>query len=412
MNRSTHAVVALLAAVPVTLRAQEEPDLRAEVRELRARLDELEELQVETSDKVGGRAVLQAFTAASFDLGGHVSSLFTYIDGEADSEAGHMVSLVELFVKAEVDEEWSLFAAPAFYTFNGALLDNPATPTVAGDPVFVPDNDATENLFLSRIYGQWQPSDLLQVQAGVVGSPHGVTNREWFLPGRTIAQANLHTRVLLANQLYPAFLRGARVLGKLTVGAHDWVGYDAYFGVQEDDAADGLGGARLGYTFGELGLTLAANYGRGTRPASTQPMLNFGILQSPFLPEPFLARDYRFGGLDVDWRSSRFAFKGEAYYSAEDGFRDQRALSAEATWFVLPELGLSYRFDFYDAGSDLAPMLAIPAVASRGHSTEHVVGVCYDPHPSVRLRLDLHHNNLPNTDDTVQYANLSWSIGF
>jgi len=388
-------------------------DWKSAIEELNERLDEIEDQQLETSEKVAG-TVVNAFSAESLTLGGHVTSLFTHIEGESSSDTGHMVSLVELFVKAKLNDEWSLFAAPGFYTFNGALLDNPATPTINGDPLFTADTAATENLFVSRIYGEWNPSDLLTVQGGVVGTPHGVQNREYFIPSRTIAQNPLHTRIFLANQLYPQLINGLKASGKYTVGSSDWLEYDAYFGSQSDAAGIGNGGVRLGYGFGDLGLTIAANFGTGTRTATTSPATNFGVLQSPFAASFNLTRGYTFGGIDVDWRTGDFMFKGEAYYSGEDGngVTDQRALSAEATYWVDSEWGVSYRYDFYDPGSDTNVFVPGMPILALGHSTEHVLGVTYNPHPNVRLRLDLHHNNLPNTDDTVQYANFSWSFSF
>lgn len=404
----------LLSAVCLApLVAAQDPDVQSTLEEIQERLDEIEELQAETSEKVAGTPV-QAYSATQFDLGGHITSMFSHIEGEASTDTGHVVSLVELFLKAKVNEEWSIFASPGFYTFNGALLDNPATPTVAGDPTFIPDNATTENLFISRAYGQWKPNDQLELQGGIVGSPHGVSNREYFIPARAIAAASLHTRVFLANQLYPQNIRGLKASGKYTVGESDWVEYDAYFGSDSGSAGLGLGGARVGYCFGELGLTVAANYGKGTRSATTTPTTNFGVLQTPFAPAVNLQRGYQLGGIDVDWRQGSFVFKGEAYYSAEDGrgVTDQRALSAEATWWVDDEWGVSYRYDFYDAGADQNVFLPGMPILDLGHSTEHVLGVTYNPHPAVRLRLDLHHNNLPNSPNTAQYANFSWSISF
>ena len=207
MSKFPFMVCAAFAAIPAVAHAQQ--DVKAEIEELKERLDALEELQAETSEKVGGRALVQAFSAESFDFGGHVTSLFTQIDGESNSETGHMVSLVELFVKARIDSRFSVFATPGFYTFNGALLDNPATPTVNGDPLFTADTQSVENLFLSRAYAEYAYDDTLRVQGGVIGSPHGVSNREYFIPSRAIAQANLHTRVFLSNQLYPQNLDGS-----------------------------------------------------------------------------------------------------------------------------------------------------------------------------------------------------------
>lgn len=408
MSKLSLAASAAIAAFPAFVRAQQ--DVSAELQAIKDRLEAIEEQQAETNERVEGRPAVKAFSAEQLDFGGQVSSLFSYIDGERGRETGHVVSLVELFVKAHINDQFSVFATPGFYIFNGALLDNPASPQVNGDPVYTADNSTVENLFVSRIYGEWVSSDALRLQGGVVGSPHGVTNREYFIPSRAIAQANLHTRVFLDNQLYPQYLEGLKATGKLLAGDTDWFEYDAYVGFQPDNPAEEVGGVRIGYAFRELGLTVAANGGVGNRGAVASPATNFGVLQSPFASEVNGARDYRFGGLDVDLRLEHLTFRGEAYYSGEEGFLDQRALSAETTWYPSAEWGLSYRFDYYDAGSDFNVFAA--GVQPRGISTEHVLGCCYNPHPSVRLRLDLHHNNLPNTPGDVQYVNLSWSLSF
>ena len=409
MSRLPVLLAAALVLAPIAL--AQEPDLASELQRLRERIDEIEELQVETSERFGDRALVQAFSAKSFDLGGHVTNVFSAIRGKNGTEVGHLVSLIELFAKAELSDGWSLFASPGFYTFNGGLLDDPSTAT-AGDPAFIEDNSTTENIFLSRIYGEWSPSDRLRLQGGIIGSPHGTTNREYFIPSRTIAAGNLHTRVFLANQLYPQYLAGIKASGKVLVGDTDWVEYDAYFGSESESAADDISGARIGYAFGDIGLTIACNYGMGTRQASTMPLTNIGLLQSPFNSTVSLTRDYRMCGIDIDWRSGPCMFKGEAYYSAEKGLKDQRALTAEATYFVTPQWGVSYRYDYYDPGADLNLFLPVPAVQTLGQATEHVLGVAYDPYPSVRLRLDFHHTNLPNTPNTAQFVNLSWSLSF
>lgn len=402
------------AAAFAPLATAQNPDVLEELKTLRERIDEIEDMQVEQSDRFGDRALVQAFTATNLDFGGHVSSLFTSMDGENGTATGHLVSLVELFIKADLGDDWSLFASPGFYTLNGGFLNNPVT-VVADDPGFSADTPVTENLFVSRMYGEWSPSDHFHLQGGVIGSPHGTTNREYFIPARTIAAGSLHTRVFLANQLYPQYLAGVKVTGKRATGDTDWFEYDAYLGVEPDSADDPTYGARFGYAFGDLGLTVAANVGRGTRQSSISPTTNFGVLQTPFLNAFNGTRDYQFGGIDVDWRKGPFIFKGEAYYSAEQGLTDQRALSAEATYFVHSQWGVSYRYDFYDAGGDRTNVVFGPTPPVRidlGHSTEHVIGVTFNPNPSVRLRLDLHHNNLPNSASTVQFVNLSWSLSF
>lgn len=411
MSKNFPLIVFAAAVMPALAVAQDPAAVQKELAELKARVGELEDQQAKTSERIGGRAVVQAYTARSLDFGGHVTSVFTSMSGENGTATGHAVTVLELFLRAQIDDQWSLFATPGFYTFNGALLDNPATFADPSDPTFVAAESSEAQTFLSRIYGQWKYSDALQVQGGIVGSPHGTTNREYFIPARTIAQANLHTRYFMANTLYPQVVEGVRGLGKMMVGdGANYLEYDAYFGGEDDSPDDLISGARLAYVFGDVGLSVAANYGRGTRTGSATPGTNFGALQSPFPPSFNTTRDYQFGGIDVDWRQGNLISKTEAYYSAEEDYEDQRAFSTEWTYFVSPQWGLSYRFDYYDSGSDFNILAS--AVTPRGHSTEHTIGVCYNPNESVRLRLDLARNLLPDTDETVDFVNLSWSLSF
>lgn len=410
MRAYTARIVSMMVALAPVVLAQE-PDLRKEVAALRARLDELEEQQATIADRLGNRALVQSFSADALDVGGHLSSLFTHMHGDGGDGTGHMVSLFELFVKARLGEQWSVFATPGFYLYNGALVDNPITPTSSSDPAFLADDSTQVRTFLARLQAEWAPSDLVQVRGGIVGSPHGTTNREYFIPSRQIAQGSLHTRYFLGNQLYPQQVVGFAVAGRVPVGSSgDRIDYDAYFGSEPDSADDGIGGARLAYLFGASGLSVAANYGRGTREAVPDATTNFGNLQSPFALGRFAARDYELVGLDVDWRLGALIHKTEVYSSREEGFADQLAVSTETSWFVTPQWAVTYRFDYYDPGSDLAPLLS--AVAPQGHATEHVVGVCFDPTAGVRLRLDGHHLLLPQSDETADFLNLSWSVSF
>lgn len=409
-----------VASFPAIGLSQDPDGLRKKVDELSKRVEELEDHAARTAERTGGRALLQAFTADSLDFGGHVSSLFTYAHGESGSDAGHFVTLVELFLKAQVADEWSIFAAPGFYVFNGGLLDNPATTSITGDPTSVPDDSSESRMFLSRVYSQWVAGDWLQLQGGIVGSPHGTTNREYFIPARNIAIGNLHTRYFLANELYPQQLLGGRLSGKQALGdSGDRIEYDAYFGVEDDSPSDAIAGARVAYAFGDLGLAIAANYGRGTRegfPAqplsSPTPLFtaNVPVLQSPFVGRFNLGRDYEFAGIDVDWRRGDFVAKTEAYYSAEEGVADQKALSTEWAWFFASRWAVAYRFDYYDAGADLDALGS--AVVRLGHATEHVVGLSFLPNDAVKVRVDVHHLELPDTSDTVDFVNLSWSLSF
>ncbi len=419
--KQARIVVALAVSGLSGVALCQDPDsLRRQLDDLGKRVEELEEHAAKTAERTGGRALLQAFTADSLDFGGHVSSQFAYVHGENGSDAGHYVTLFELFLKAQVADSWSVFAAPGFYIFNGGLLDNPGTTTITGDPTSIADETSLSRMFLSRVYSQWVAGDWLQVQGGIVGSPHGTTNREYFIPARNIADGNLHTRYFLVNQLYPQQLLGVRVSGKQVLGdGSDRLEYDVYWGGEDDSPNDSITGARLAYAFGDIGLTIAANYGRGTREGfPSQPLssptplftANVPILQSPFTGMFNLARDYEFAGIDIDWRRGDFVSKTELYYSAEEDVADQKALSTEWAWFFAPQWAFAYRFDYYDAGADLDSLGL--AVQRLGHATEHVVGLSFLPDDAVKIRVDVHHMELPNTADTVDFVNLSWSLSF
>lgn len=381
-----------------------------ELTELRQRLEELEEQQVRILERIGSRPLAQSYSGRSLDLGGHVSSLFTHMDGVDGNTTGHVVSIFELYVKAQIDDQWSLFATPGVYLFNYGLLDDPATPA-AWDPRLEPGDNSSVDTYVARLLAEWRHRDELTVQAGMVGTPHGPANREYFIPARQIAQANLHTRYFLGNQLYPQQLLGGKLSGKLGFGDEQlrWE-YDLYFGTEAEQPDDGIGGARLAMHFAGQGLTLAGNYGRGTRAATASPDTNFGALQAPFPGSRFATRDYEFFGIDVEWRQGDFLHRTEAYHSREQGFAAQRAFSSETSWFCHAQWALSYRFDYYDPGSDWNPLLS--AVLDQGQATEHVFGICFLPTDSVRLRLDTHHLRLPRSDDSLNYWNLSWSISF
>ncbi|MCA8949836.1 MAG: hypothetical protein KDE27_10065 [Planctomycetes bacterium] len=414
-----------LAAVVGHLPGQDLEALRRQIDELTTRVDELEDQQATTSERIGARAVVQAYNANTLDLGGHVSSLFTHMHGENRDVTGHVVTILELYLRAQLDEQWSLFATPGFYTYNGAFLDDPTTAT-RGDPGFKRDGADDAHVLFTRAYAQWKPDDLFQLRAGIIGSPHGTTNREFFIPARSIGLGSLHTRVYPFNLFYPQLLEGFGASGKFVLpNSSDWLEYDAYVGVQQESPDDLLGGLRLAWVFDDLGLSAAVNYGTGRRPSATNGLTgadqieaalrNVPALQGPFATRVLGSRDYDLVGVDIDWRTGPLISKTEAYVSAEGQYDDQRVFSTEWTWFARPEWGLTYRFDYYDGGSDetvvsLAPFATAPM--DRGRAIEHVVGISYNPNAGVRIRLDAHHIKLPRTGDVVDFLNFGWSVSF
>lgn len=414
-NRSI--VVVVTAAWLAPFLCAQDPELARTVEELKKRVEELEDHQAELLESAGGRALVQAYTAKGLDIGGHETSVFASIHGSGGSNTGHLVSLCEFYVKATVSDDWSVFLAPGFYVYNGAFLDDPATGTV-GDPGFTSDLSADSHTIISKLQAEYRYSDLLRVRGGVIGTPHGTTSREYFIPSHLYGVGSLHTRLYLENLLFPQQVDGICASGVAATSDWNRVEYDAYAGFADELPDRWMGGARLAYVFGELGLTVSAEGGLGTRPgrSGADLLTNVAYLESPFPSNFNTQRDYRFGGATAELRSGPLVNKTEAYYSAENGYGDQKAFSTEWTWFVHEKLGLSYRFDYYDRGSDefvtgISPTITT-ALAPTGHATEHAFALVYDPLSTVRFRLDYHHLLLPNSSEAVDFVNFGWSVSF
>jgi hypothetical protein len=197
--------------------------------------------------------------------------------------------------------------------------------------------------------------------------------------------------------------------GRKGVGAGgNEVQYEAYAGFSREEADEPEFGARLGWYQAESRLNVAANWGRGHRPATDNPA--FPVPGVPALPQPGMyfpfplidspAHDYQFAGIDVDWRSSELWLQAEAYRSWEVGLEDRQGVWVQPTWWIGHGFGLSYRFDYFDIGMNV------------GHATENVFSLVFDPNESVRLRIDYHHVEMPGSPDTSDIINFSFSAGF
>ncbi len=382
-------------------KARKPGPLEKKIRDLEQRIDDLEELSADTDLRLGSRAIVRSYSAQSIDLGGELSSLLVHARGEDANVTGIWVTFFELYIRAQLDEDWSLFAVPGFYRLNPINLSNPRRPSLLNE------SPTDRNLILSRAQLEYRHDDSLIVNAGIIGTPHGVINRDYFIPTRILALTPLMIRPFGANVMFPTIINGARAGGRMRIDeeGHHHFKYGGFAGFEPRDSADLEFGLRAAYEADDIGLEVGANFGHGRRNTHARATLQPPTKNIPTMFFPYSAysptrNSYDYKGIDLLWRKGAFTVKSVAMLGREAGSEDRKSLYFQPSWRVNDRVALSYRFDYYDPGHRL------------GHTKEHVLGVAFDPTQNVRLHFDFHNVDLPKSRDTIQYYLLAFSLSF
>lgn len=394
-----YGLMAVLASL-MTAPAIAQEDLKKELEELRERVTDLEDTSDEVDEKLGSRALAKAFSAMELSVGGHIVNVFPFYDGEDSSTGGHYAMFTELFIRAQVADNWSLMATPGFYAASTTSQADPNNPSITkslGSP--------THGVLTTRAYLEYSDSDELRVRAGVFGTPHGVINRLYFIPSRLMMQTPMMERPFTANQVYAQYLAGVSAGGKLRVGeAGDRFEYDAYVGVETDDPADQEIGGRVAYHSEALSTTFSLNAGGGRRPDFTsvtgRPSSFNVAVANPFPVYSNSRNRYLFYGIETETNLEKAVIKTQLYKSSEEDLQDKIGGFAQGTYFVTPTVGLTYRFDYYNAGHN------------RGIAREHGFGLVWDVASNVRFQLQGFHQQQPVLDADLNYILAGFSVAF
>jgi hypothetical protein len=181
-------------------------------------------------------------------------------------------------------------------------------------------------------------------------SPHALDTNHIRLVAQGLAVAQIHGKVF------------------------DTLRYDLYTGVVPDNHTHTLlTGARLGYTFGNSGVTLGVNYGYGVRDAAVPNALALFNPRNHNLPE---SDTYRLFGVDILYDKGRFSLAHRITYEVDT--QDSRRLKVftEPTLQITPQWKVFYRFDYVSLGYGLAKR------------TEHIMGMRLLPSERLRLRAE------------------------
>ncbi len=226
-------------------------DLQQRLQEQEERIHDLEETSDAVEERLGGeRAVARAYSAKALDFGGHISAQYWNYNGKDGSAGGFYAVFTEFYIKAELGEQWSLFATPGVYAISDVRLQNVRDPEIAV-------HEEPFNVVMARAYFQWSPEDAVRIRAGIQGTELGVISRPGFIPDRILGTTPLMSRIYTLNSLYPEVVNGISVGGRLKAGSQDsdWWEYSAYVGSEIMNPGELALGARIGYVFGEWGLS-------------------------------------------------------------------------------------------------------------------------------------------------------------
>lgn len=398
-----HSLFADSADELVELR-QEVEVLRQELEAQRDRVDSLEEtaeceledmslwegILLDLEERVGCRNLVETFGSDYLSFGGFFTQTLTWIDGYHKSQISANHSLLEILIKAEMGECFSLFTAV------GLLWESDLNICATEGELFTRHfiRSAPILLWLSYFH-----SDGLEFQVGRFITPHGIINREHFPPILLDLNQPQFLRPFRGHTLFPNFLVGGLLKGCHFFDACDQhqLEYWLYSGQHNLDARDWVHGARLAYTNCFCGATVGGNYAHGRRTGAE----SVGPGHFTFVPvKSVLTNDYNLIGVDLLIDKGALLWKNEWFYTCEDGESNRMGYYTQPAWRINDCWIVFYRFDYLRAGQEL------------GSSWEHVLGVNFLPHCLVRMRLEYFYKECPSSTGavTIHPQVVQWSV--
>jgi len=342
-------------------------DVRPDTSEnLEARVEELETIALDLDDAVGDRAVIKAFDAIKFDLGGFLDTTSSIVIGESNTTIAANQQVFELLANAELGDRWDIFLAQAFVRNAPLSFDDPQG---INAPQFANNNSpiVTDTVIA---WGQYAYSDLINIQFGRYITPIGIINVEHFPATLLDTSQPMFLRPFPGQTLFANFSNGINIHGSQFVGANknNKLEYSLFGGAWSGNSNALTAGGRVRYTISEHGLNIGINVYTGDR-SSTQEKDRFVVT-----------------GADLQFIKGPFSLKTETFYSSENFDEDRFAFYIQPAFEITSRLTAFYRYDFLDRGG----------IGER--MTEQVVGLVYNPIPNIRLRSLYRHQSF--TDET------------
>lgn len=354
-------------------RAPAEPEVQSAVEETRMRVESLEDEVSRIDRQVGSRAVVNAFDAASLNIGGFLDLAAKHVNGEDRNVTSFNRQVAELLVQADLAPDWEMFWAQSFLRKQEPDFSDTARPDIGNL-----NNVETDTVLA---WANYRHSDLVQVKAGRFVTPHGIVNIEHFPATLLDPDQPQFLRPFSGQTIFPNFTDGFQLHGSVfTSDALDagQISYNLYTGNFAGNATEFNVGGRLEYAVGGTGLTLGANLTYGDRSSNEDA-------------------DYIAFGGDILYDAGPIIWKTEAFGTDEDMGGDRYAAYTQPGYRLTDKLTAFYRLDYLEVGDP--NIFDADVDTDRAEGVEHVVGLNYQFHKNVRLRSILRRNQFDTGDD-------------
>ena len=338
---------------------------------LHNRLSEIENVVYDLDEKVGSKSLAKAFDASRFDIGGFVNTAFTHVEGEDGSASAWNRQNFELLIRADLNDQWSAFFAGGWLREGNIGFDDDGDGTLneAGErrnPDFAIESGVAAGTRNPQIiaWANYKHNDAFNLKMGRMITPHGIINIEHF-PNILLDQEQpLFLRPFGGQTMFPNFTTGLQAHGKFFFG-NDTLEYNAYSAAAQDAAEELIHGSRIGYTFGDEGISIGINAAHGSRSEAAS------------------TGDYTLVGADLLIDKGQLLWKNEIFSTSEEDALGRLAFYTQPAWEISDQWTVFYRYDFLDDGTNT--ISAVPD--NEGNVTEHMLGINFLPLPSVRTRL-------------------------